>query len=204
MLAAEVAGCDLVDPIIIALPRGGVPVAYEVARALEAPLDIIVVRKLGAPLQPELAVGAIASGGIRVMNDELANRVFGLDAQTLDRIVAREQAELERRERLYRGDRPMPDFKGRDVVLVDDGVATGATMRAAAQALLLQEPANVIVAVPCASKQAVQDLRAVAGRVVCLESPEDFYAVGQFYRDFAQTSDEEVRDLLDKSAQSDA
>lgn len=184
------------NPIIIGLPRGGVPVAYEIALALKAPLDIITVRKLGAPSRPELAIGAIASGGIQVLNEELIARIPGLDESVIKTIVTNEMRELSRRERLYRGDRPFPDLRQREVVLVDDGMATGATMRAAAEAVLSQEPSKVLVAVPTASKEAVQALKEMVDDVVCLETPSPFLAVGYFYRNFGQTSDEEVRGLL--------
>ena len=184
------------DPIIIGLPRGGVPVAYEIALALKAPLDIITVRKLGAPSQPELAIGAIASGGIQALNEELIARIPGLDESVIESIVADEMRELSRRERLYRGDRPFPDLRQREVVLVDDGMATGATMRAAAEAVLSQEPSKVLVAVPTASEEAVQLLKEKVDDVICLETPSPFLAVGHFYRNFGQTSDEEVRGLL--------
>lgn len=184
------------NPIIIGLPRGGVPVAYEIALALKAPLDIITVRKLGAPSRPELAIGAIASGGIQVLNEELIARIPGLDESVIKTIVTNEMRELSRREQLYRGDRPFPDLRQREVVLVDDGMATGATMRAAAEAVLSQEPSKVLVAVPTASKEAVQALKEMVDDVVCLETPSPFLAVGYFYRNFGQTSDEEVRGLL--------
>lgn len=184
------------NPIIIGLPRGGVPVAYEIALALKAPLDIITVRKLGAPSRPELAIGAIASGGIQVLNEELIARIPGLDESVIETIVTNEMRELSRRERLYRGDRPFPDLRRREVVLVDDGMATGATMRAAAEAVLSQEPSKLLVAVPTASKEAVQPLEEMVDDVVCLETPSPFLAVGYFYRNFGQTSDEEVRGLL--------
>ena len=187
-------------PVVLALPRGGVPVAAVIAEALGATLDVIVVRKIGAPSQPELALGAIASGGIRVLNQELLDRVGGLDAVSLEAVEAREREELERRERAYRGDRPRPRLVGRDVVLVDDGLATGATMRAAVQAVRACRPARIVVAVPVGSKEAVAGLRGMADRVICPEAPADFYAVGQFYRDFAQTSDDDVRRLLAAAA----
>lgn len=196
-LAPEIGRCGLNNPLILGLPRGGVPVAYEIARALGAELDTIVVRKLGAPFQPELAIGAIASGGIKVLNEELLDRVPGLTDAALEKIIDRETRELERRERVYRGDRPHPDPAGRDVVLVDDGMATGATMRAAATSLRAGDPATLIIAVPTGSREAVRLVEPIADRVICLETPPVFYAVGEWYRDFGQTSDEEVRRLLD-------
>lgn len=195
-LAPEIERCGLQNPLILGLPRGGVPVAYEIATLLHAELDTIVVRKLGAPFQPELAVGAIASGGITVLNEELLDRVPGLTEAALEKIIARETRELERREQAYRGDRPHPDPAGRDVVLVDDGMATGATMRAAAQSLRARDPATLIVAIPIASREAVRLVEPLADRVVCLETPPFFYAVGEWYRQFGQTPDEEVRRLL--------
>jgi putative phosphoribosyl transferase len=164
--------------------------------ALRAPLDTIVVRKLGVPSQPELAFGAIASGGIRVINDEVVASVPSLDDAVIERIASRESAELRRREQAYRLDRPYPELEGRDVVLVDDGLATGATMLAAAQAVRTKSPASVVVAVPVGSAGAVAKVSAIVDRVICLESPGSFYAVGQFYIDFGQTTDAEVRKLL--------
>lgn len=195
-LVPELQRCDLDNPIILGLPRGGVPLAYEIAMALHAPLDTIVVRKLGVPSQPELAFGAIASGGVRVINDEVVESVFGLDDASIERIASRESAELRRREQAYRLDRPYPELAGKDVVLVDDGLATGATMLAAAQAVRTRSPASVVVAVPVGSTSAVAKVSAIVDRVICLESPATFYAVGQFYIDFGQTTDDEVRELL--------
>jgi putative phosphoribosyl transferase len=195
-LVPELQRCELHDPIILGLPRGGVPLAYEIAVALRAPLDTLVVRKLGVPSQPELAFGAIASGGIRVVNDDVVRSVFGLDDDMIEYIAGREMQELRRREQAYRLDRPYPQLDGMYVVLVDDGLATGATMRAAAEAVKTKSPASVIVAVPVGSSSAVTRVAAVVDRVICLESPPSFYAVGQFYADFRQTSDDEVRELL--------
>ncbi len=188
--------CGLADPIVLALPRGGVPVAYEIAIGLPAPLDTMVVRKLGVPSQPELAFGAIASGGIRVINNDVVASFPGLDEAAVERVASREMEELRRRERTYRIDRPFPALAARDVVLVDDGLATGATMCAAAEAARAQSPASVTVAVPVGSSSAVARVAALADHVVCLASPPSFYAVGQFYADFRQTSDDEVRRLL--------
>ena len=195
-LVPEVQRCKLEDPIILGLPRGGIPLAYEIAVALHAPLDTIVVRKLGVPSHPELAFGAIASGGIRVINEDVIQSLPGLDEETIETIDGREMRELRRRERAYRLDRPYPELGGRDVVLVDDGLATGATMRAAAEAVKSRSPSSVVVAVPVGSASAVARLAAIVDRIICLESPTSFYAVGQFYSDFRQTSDDEVRELL--------
>jgi putative phosphoribosyl transferase len=195
-LVPELQRCKLEDPVILGLPRGGIPLAYEIAIALHAPLDTIVVRKLGVPSQPELAFGAIASGGIRVINEDVVASLFSIDDDTIEQVADREMHELQRRERSYRLDRPYPELAGKDVVLVDDGLATGATMHAAAEAVRTKSPASVVVAVPVGSTSAVARLAAVVDRVVCLESPASFYAVGQFYSDFGQTSDEEVRELL--------
>ncbi len=195
-LVPELQRCELDDPIILGLPRGGIPLAYEIAVALQAPLDTIVVRKLGVPSQPELAFGAIASGGIRVINDDVVESLFSLDENTIEAIAEREMTELRRREQAYRLDRPYPELRGKDVVLVDDGLATGATMRAAAEAVNSKSPSSVSVAVPVGSASAVARVAAIVDRVICLESPAYFYAVGQFYSDFRQTSDAEVRELL--------
>ena len=194
----EIQRCDLKNPIILGLPRGGVPLAYELAIALNAPLDTIVVRKLGAPFQPELAIGAIASGDVYVLNEAIV-RSLAIDAASIAEIVARESAELKRREHQYRGDRPYPDLAQYDVVLVDDGLATGATMRAAVEAVQSMSPSTLTVAVPTGSISAVRKVAALVDRVICLESPAEFSAVGQFYRDFAQTTDEEVRELLEQA-----
>ena len=189
------------DVLVLGLPRGGVPVAFEVARALRAPLDMLVVRKLGVPGQEELALGAIASGGSRVLNPEV---VQGLDIPQwmIEDITAREQQELARRERRYRGNRPELDVRGRMVILVDDGLATGATMRAAIAALRQQHPARVVMAVPGAPPPVCRELRAVADEAICLLTPEPFLGVGRWYDDFAPTTDEEVRSLLDRAASS--
>jgi erythromycin esterase-like protein/predicted phosphoribosyltransferase len=183
------------DVAVLALPRGGVPVAYEVARALGAPLDVFVVRKLGVPGHEELAMGAVATGGVRILNDQIVNRL-GIPQYIIDAVAAREQQELARRERLYRGGRPPPDVRGRTVILVDDGLATGATMRAAVMALRQLRPARIVVAVPTASPESCEELKAAADDVVCAVTPEPFLAVGHWYGDFSQTTDEEVRDLL--------
>jgi putative phosphoribosyl transferase len=184
------------DVIILALPRGGVPVAYEIARALKAPLDVMIVRKLGVPGQEELALGAIASGGIRVLHDPVI-RLIGLPDTVIDRVTRDEEQELLRREQTYRGHRPPLSIENRIVVLVDDGLATGSTMRAAIAAVRQRQPARVIVAVPVASPDTCDALRAEADEVHCTITPSVFFGVGQWYEDFAQTTDEEVRELLE-------
>jgi predicted phosphoribosyltransferase len=181
--------------LVLALPRGGVPVGGEVARALGAPLDVFLVRKLGVPGYEELAMGAVATGGIRVLNDEIVDGL-GISDDVIDAVAAREQQELARRERLYRDDRPPPDVAGRTVILVDDGLATGATMRAAVQALRQRQPARIVVAVPTASPDTCEALKTEADDVICAMTPEPFLAVGHWYEDFRQTTDDEVRDLL--------
>jgi putative phosphoribosyl transferase len=184
------------DPaaIVLALPRGGVPVAFEVATGLRVPLDVFIVRKLGLPGHEEFAMGAIASGGVMVMNPDVAD--FHVPQATIDAVAMRERAELDRRERLYRGDRPPIDLRDRVAVLVDDGLATGSTMLAAARSARLQQPRAVVVAVPVAAAEAVNMLRREADDVVCLETPDPFRAVGLWYRHFDQTTDDEVRELL--------
>jgi len=201
LLAAKLtAYANRPDVIVLALPRGGVPVAYEVARALNAPLDVFLVRKLGVPGYEELAMGAIATGGVRVLNDQLVGSLRIPD-YIVDEVAASEQQELTRRERLYRGDRPAPDVRRRSVILVDDGLATGATMLAAVKALRQQQPARIVVAVPTASPDTCEQLRAEVDDVICAITPEPFHAVGLWYEDFSQTTDEEVRDLLARSEQ---
>lgn len=184
------------DVLVLALPRGGVPVAYEVARALNVPLDVFLVRKLGFPGQEELAMGAIASGGARVLNSSLLRRMH-VPPETIDAIAAKELSELQRREQEYRGDAPPPSVRDRTVILVDDGLATGATMHAAAAALRGQRPARIVVAVPVGAPSSCEDFGDVVDEVVCAEMPEPFLAVGQWYDDFTQTGDEEVRRLLE-------
>jgi putative phosphoribosyl transferase len=181
--------------LVLALPRGGVPVAAEVANQLNEPLDVFVVRKLGVPGQVELALGAIASGGVRVLNEEVV-KALNISSEEIERVTAAELPELQRRENLYRGGRAPVQVDGRTVLLVDDGVATGSTMRAAVAALRQLRPAQIIVAAPVGSATACEDLRAEADEVVCAATPPDFQAVGQFYREFGQTSDDEVRALL--------
>ena len=187
------------DVIVLALPRGGVPVAYEVARALHAPLDIFVVRKLGIPGHEELAMGAVATGGVRVLNDQVV-KGLSIPGFVIDAVANWELLELERRERLYRGNRPPPEVRGKTVILVDDGLATGSTMLAAVQALRKLGPASIVVAVPVASPDTCQLLKEYVDETVCPATPEPFYAVGLWYRDFSQTTDEEVRELLERSA----
>jgi putative phosphoribosyl transferase len=201
LLAAKLgAYANRPDVLVLALPRGGVPVAYEVARALGAPLDIFLVRKLGIPGYEELAMGAIATGGVCVLNDQVVGGLRIPD-YIVDEVAASEQRELMRRERLYRGDRSAPDVRGRTVILVDDGLATGATMLAAVKALRQQQPARIVVAVPTASPEICEQLRAEVDDVICAITPEPFHAVGLWYEDFSQTTDEEVRDLLARSAE---
>ncbi len=199
-LTAELAAyADRSDVLVLGLPRGGVPVAFEVAKALKAPLDVFLVRKLGVPGQEELAMGAIASGGVRVLNDEVVAGL-GLSEVTIDRVAEKEQQELERRERLYRDDLPVPDLHGRTVILVDDGLATGATMRAAIKALRQQQPARLVVGVPVSSSETCHEIGTEVDEIVCVETPHSFYSVGFWYDDFSQTTDEEVRDLLKRAA----
>ena len=186
------------DVVVLALPRGGVPVASEVARELGAPLDVFLVRKLGFPGQEELAMGAIASGGSRVLNRSLLRRLH-VPEETVNAVAAREFCEIERRERAYRGTRPPRPVRGRTVILVDDGLATGATMHAAAAALRGQDPARIVVAVPVAATSSCEEFGDVVDEVVCAESPETFVEVGQWYDDFSQTTDEEVHRLLELS-----
>jgi putative phosphoribosyl transferase len=188
------------DVLVLALPRGGVPVAYEVATALHAPLDVFLVRKLGVPGHEELALGAVASGGVQVLNRELIEEL-GLAQSQLEAVVAKELHELERREHAYRDNRPVPEIRGRIVILVDDGLATGASMWAAVVALKQQQPDYLIAAVPIAAPQTCAAFRDDVDEIVCAVTPEPFYAVGLWYEDFGQTTDDEVRDLLAHAAQ---
>jgi putative phosphoribosyl transferase len=183
------------DIVVLGLPRGGVPVAYEVAAALAAPLDVFVVRKLGVPGHEELAMGAIASGGVRVLNERVVNEV-GIDAPEIEAVADRERAELERRERAYRGERDPIDVDGKTVIVVDDGLATGATMRAAITALRDRRADAIVVAVPTGSPQTCAEIGETVDEIVCARTPEEFTAVGVWYRDFEPTSDDEVRRLL--------
>jgi putative phosphoribosyl transferase len=192
-LAAELPALD--RPIVLGLPRGGVPVAAAVARTLGAPLDVFVVRKLGAPGQPELAMGAVASGGVRILNDDVLRRGH-VSATVLAEVTARERAAVESRERAYRGNRPPPDLDGRDVVLVDDGLATGATMRAAVAAVRARGPERVVVAVPVAPSATLAAFAQDGLETACVHAPDDFVSVGSWYRDFGQVTDEEVIRLI--------
>jgi len=200
-LAARLAGyADDPGVLVLGLPRGGLPVAFEVARVLQAPLDVFVVRKLGAPGHRELAMGAIASGGLRVLNSDVIE-ALGITPAEVESVAARELREVERQQKAFRGDKPLPDLLGRTIVVVDDGLATGSTMRAAVGALRQSNPASIIVAAPVAAAETVCRLRQEADRVVCLSAPYDFHAVSMWYEDFSQTSDEEVRNLLESAAQ---
>ena len=183
------------DVLVLGLPRGGIPVGYEVARGLGAPLDVFVVRKLGVPGQEELAMGAIATGGVRIVNRDVVDALH-IPPHVVDRAAAEEARELERRQQSYRGERPEPRVEGQTVILVDDGLATGSTMRAAVAALRQQGPARIVIAVPVAAPSTCQELRHEVDEIVCFATPEPFMAVGRFYDDFAQTTDEEVRELL--------
>jgi putative phosphoribosyl transferase len=188
------------DVTVLGLPRGGVPVAFEVARRLGAPLDVFIVRKLGVPGFEELAAGAIASGGVRVLNEDVMRAIPHAD-EAIEAVTARETAELERREQIYREGRPPPEMRDRIVILVDDGLATGATMRAAVKALRQRGAAKIVVAVPVGPPDTCRELEEQADETVCLSTPAFFQAVGQYYEDFSQTSDEDVRELLSSAAQ---
>jgi predicted phosphoribosyltransferase len=188
------------DVLVLGLPRGGVPVAYEVAKRLNAPLDVFVVRKLGVPGFEELAAGAIASGGVRVLNEDVMRAIPHAD-ETIEVVSARERAELERREQMYRAGRPAPDVRNRTVILVDDGLATGATMRAAVKALRQSGAAKIVVAVPVGPPDTCDEFEQLADETLCLSTPPFFQAVGQYYEDFSQTSDDDVRELLTSAAQ---
>lgn len=184
------------DVLVLALPRGGVVVAFEVAKALHVPLDVLIIRKLGVPGYEELAMGAIASGGVQVLNDEVV-RMLVLSTEVINKVTVQEQHELERREHLYRGDRPASDVQGRTIILVDDGIATGATMRAAIATVRKRQPARIIVAVPVAASATCEALETQVDELICIIRPEEFYSVGFWYEHFAQTTDKEVRDLLE-------
>jgi putative phosphoribosyl transferase len=188
------------DVIVLGLPRGGVPVAFEVSKALHVPLDIGLVRKLGVPGHKELAMGAIASGNVRVLNQDVIDWL-GISDRVIDHVVAKEQEELERRNLVYRGNRPAPDVRNRTVILVDDGIATGATLRAAIAALRQQDPARIVVAVPVAPPSTCNQLQAEVDDVIWVLAPEELYAIGVWYENFSQTTDDEVRDLLARADQ---
>lgn len=199
-LAQELSSyADRKDLIVLALPRGGVPVAYEVARALHAPLDVFLVRKLGLPGHEELAMGAIATGGVRVLNEDVVN-ALNIPPQIIDAVAVREGAELERRQQVYRGDRPRPQLAGKTVILIDDGLATGSSMRAAVAGLRTQHPARIVVAVPTAAVETCEALEDVVEDLICATTPEPFFGVGAWYEDFSQTTDQEVHDLLTQAA----
>jgi predicted phosphoribosyltransferase len=181
--------------VVLALPRGGVPVGFEIAKRLNAPLDVVVVRKIGAPGHPELALGAIATGGVMVLDRERAISM-GYSEEQLNSVIEKETVELHRREQQFRGTAPALELEGKTVILVDDGLATGSTMRAAAEAMALLGPTRVVVAVPVAARETCEEFHALVDEVICLLTPEPFYAVGVWYKDFEQTSDDEVRELL--------
>jgi len=191
------------DLAVLALPRGGVPVGYEVARRLGAPLDVFVVRKLGMPGQEELAIGAVASGGVRVLNEPVI-RALGIPKSTIDVVTTMESREVERRERAYRAGRPALDVAGRVAILVDDGLATGSTMRAAVAGMRQKEPRRIVIGVPIAAPTTCEELAPEVDDIVCTVTPESFFAVGQWYEDFSQTSDDEVRELLERAAREHA
>lgn len=194
---------DRPEVVVLGLPRGGIPVAYEVARALHAPLDVFLVRKLGLPGREELAMGAIASGGIRVLNEEVV-AALQIPAEVIDRVAAQEQREIDRQELAYRGDRQPPALRGRIVILVDDGLATGSTMRAALLAARQHQPARLIVAVPVGAEETCAEFEHLADEAICATTPEPFYAVGAWYRNFDPTTDDEVQQLLAASQHSQA
>src|SRR3989449_9240818 len=188
-----------VNTVILALPRGGVPVAYEIGKELGLPVDIFVVRKLGVPGHEELAMGAIASGGVRHINRAVVDQLR-IDSETIDVASRREQKEIERREQLYRGQRPPVDVRNKTVIVVDDGLATGSTMHAAIAALRQHRPARIVVAVPAAAPQTCSEIADEVDEIICAATPEPFYAVGQWYQEFSQTTDEEVRELLARAS----
>jgi predicted phosphoribosyltransferase len=184
--------------IVLGLPRGGVPVAYEVAQALNAPLDVFIVRKLGVPGHEELAMGAIATGGVRILNKDVV-QALDIPANVIDAVARREEQELDRREILYRGNRQYPHIAGKTVILIDDGLATGSSMRAAVAGLQTLHPARIVVAVPTAAPETCEAFEDIVDEIVCASTPEPFYGVGLWYDDFSQTTDEEVRHLLEKA-----
>lgn len=185
------------DTLVLALPRGGVPVAYEIAKILSLPLDVFIVRKLGVPGHEELAMGAIATGGITVFNDEIVHGL-NIPKYAIDQVIQSEKQELQRRDSTYRNNKPFPSLEGKTIILVDDGIATGATMRAAIKALRQQNPASIIIAVPVAAFSTCEEMAKLVDKIVCPLMPHEFYAVGSWYENFFQTSDEEVFDLLKK------
>ncbi|MDZ8223217.1 phosphoribosyltransferase [Nostoc sp. ChiVER01] len=186
------------DVLVLGLPRGGVPVAFEIAKALNAPIDVLVVRKLGVPAQEELAMGAIASGGVRIVNEYIISLVKISD-EVIARVAVQEERELERRERLYRSNRPLPNLQGHTIILVDDGLATGSTMWAAVVAVRKQQPAQIVIAVPVGAPETCHELEAKVDKIVCILTPSPFQSVGLWYENFPQTTDEEVCDLLAKA-----
>jgi predicted phosphoribosyltransferase len=188
-----------IDTVILALPRGGIPVAYEIGKELGVPVDVFVVRKLGVPGQEELAMGAIATGGMRIINYDVVEQL-GINQETIDAVTDQERKELRRREQLYRGERPPREIRGRSVILVDDGIATGSTMRAAIAALRQLGPARIVVAVPVASPETCQQIGAEVDEIICAATPQSLHAISQGYERFEQTTDEEVRDLLGRAA----
>lgn len=197
-LAARLERYRSEEPLVLALPRGGVPVGFEISRALGAPLDVFISRKLGAPGQPELGIGAVAQGGTRVLNERIV-RHFGLPEDYLERVTRREQAEVERRLRLLRGDRPEPEVRGRTAILVDDGLATGVTAMAAIQALKSRSPQRIVLAVPVCAAPTAEVMRLEVDDLVSLQTPEDLYAIGFWYEDFEQVPDETVIELLERA-----
>jgi putative phosphoribosyl transferase len=197
-LAGKLARFQGERPVVFALPRGGVPVGYEISRSLRAPLDVFVSRKLGAPDQPEFGIGAVAAGGVRVLNEDVVRRL-GIPADYIERITARETAEVSRRLRYFRGDRPEPEVAGRTAILVDDGLATGVTARAAVEALRSRAPRRMVLAAPVCAAQTAGLLRPAVDELVCLQSPSDLGAIGFWYRNFEQTTDEEVVELLERA-----
>ncbi len=186
------------DAVVLALPRGGVPVGYEVAQALGVPLDVFVARKLGAPGQPELAIGAIAPGGVRVVNDRVV-RELGVSEDWIDAVAEKELVEIGRRMRLFRGDRPEPEIEGRTVILVDDGIATGMTVRAAIQAIREKSPRRLVLAVPVCAEVTADALASEVDDLICIQTPPDLWAIGFWYENFRQLDDEEVVELLERS-----
>jgi len=200
-LAQELSGyADREDVIVLGLPRGGVPVAFEVAKALGAPLDVFVVRKLGFPGNPELAMGAIASGDVRVMNQNVV-RTIGVSDKAIERVIKEEREKLKEREEIYRGARPRVDLEGKTVLLIDDGLATGATMRAAVRALRQHNPEKIVVAVPTAPPETCAEFKKIVDEIICVTTPRMFMGVGGAYRDFSQTTNQQVRDMLEKASE---